>query len=192
MEITVALAMSALLLVTTAGVLQSMQQKKKVFADRLDVQPWRMELAGALRDDLLRSREMRMGSNTLELLGSCGHDSLTGELTHAPVHVKWLLKREGDYDILVRIETPHGGLEELTAPPSSEPMAVGVSGLSLGTFTGLDSAGGNEMQHLTATRRVSDEPGDWAATPKVIKLVIWGQTVRGRGEVMLVDELIYR
>jgi hypothetical protein len=192
-EITVALALLILLMVTTTAVLQSMQQRKKVFADRLDVPPWQRELAQVLRDDLLRSRDMRIGSRTLELLGGCGHDLLTGEPTHAPVHVKWLLKREDDYDILVRIETPHGGLEEfLTAPPLSELMAVGATGISIGAFTGLDSIEQDEMHTLTATGRISEEPGDWIATPKVIKLVVQGHTVRGQRNTIWVNELIYR
>ena len=186
-EIVVALALSALLLGTTAGVIKAMHERKKVFADRLDIQPWRIELAQALRNDLLRSQNMRIGSRTLELLGNCGHDPVTGEQTYSPVHIRWSLKREGDYDILVRTEIPHGGLEELTATPRPQLMAVDVTGLSLGTFTGLDNIEQNEMQTLTARGRISDEPGDWSAIPKVLKLV-----VRGRGDVILIDELIYR
>jgi type II secretory pathway component PulJ len=110
-EVTVTLALSALLLVTTAGVIKSMQQKKKVFADRPDVQPWCVELAECLRDDILRSREMRIGSKSLELSGFCGHDPATGEPVQTPVHVRWSLRKEGQYDILTRTETPRGGAD---------------------------------------------------------------------------------
>ena len=44
-ELVVALALSVLLVTTTSGVIKSMTQKKKVFADRLKLQPWRLELA---------------------------------------------------------------------------------------------------------------------------------------------------
>ena len=186
-EITVALALSTLLLVTTAGVIKSMQQKKKVFADRLDIQPWRVELAERLRDDFLRSKEMRIGTRSLELSGFCGHDPATGEPTQTPVHVRWFLKRDDGYDILIRIEAPRGGLEEQTARPRVEPMAVGITNFSIGAFTGLESAEKNEVYTVTATERTLDEPGDWATMPKVLKLV-----VHGPNNIVLVDELIYR
>ena len=186
-EMTVALALSTLLLVTTAGVIKSMQQKKKMFADRLEVQPWRLELAERLRDDFLRSREMRIGAESLELSGFCGHDPATGEPTQAPVYVKWLLKREDGYDILLRMETPRGGVEELSIPPRVEPVAVGVTNFAIGAFTGLEEEQKTEMQTITAVERRIDEPGDWATMPKVLKLV-----VHGPHDVVLVDELIYR
>ena len=186
-EVTVTLALSALLLVTTAGVIKSMQQKKKVFADRLDVQPWRVELAECLRDDILRSKEMRIGSKSLELLGSCGHDPTTGEPTQTPVHVRWTLKKEGQYDLLTRTEIPLGGLEELTASPRTELMAVGIVHLSVGSFTGLENEQRNDIKTLTASAWSSDEPGEWTTMPKVLKLV-----AHGPDNMVLVDELIYR
>ncbi len=186
-EITVALALSTLLLVTTAGVIKSMQQKKKVFADRLDVQPWRVELAEKLRDDILRSKEMRIGSKSLELSGFCGHDPLTGEPTQAPVQVAWVLKRESGYDLLTRTETPRGGMEELTAAPRTELMAVGIKNISVGTFTGRENEEKNEIKTMTTSERRDDESGDWATIPKVLKLV-----VQGPKNIVLIDELIYR
>jgi len=187
LEITVALALSSLLLVTTAGVIKSMQQKKKVFADRFEVQPWRLELAERLRDDFLRSRELRIGARSLELSGFCGHDPTTGEQAQVPVYVKWLLKREDGYDILIRTETPRSGLEELSVTPRVEPMAVGITNFAIGAFTGLEDESTAEMQTITASERMADEPGDWATMPKVLKLV-----VHGPDNMVLVDELIYR
>ena len=184
-EITVALALSTLLLVTTAGVIKSMQQKKKVFADRLDVQQWRIELAKIFRNDFLCSREMRIGTQTLELSGFCGHDPTTGEPTQTPVHVRWALKSEDGYDILIRTETLRGGIEELSMKPRTEPMAVGVTNISIGAFAGLEDETDNEV--YTVTARSLGEPGDWATMPKVIKLV-----VHGPDNIVLVDELIYR
>lgn len=187
-ETAVALALSALLLVTTAGVIKSMQQKKKMFADRLDVQPWRVELAECLRDDLLRSREMRIGSNTLELSGFCGHDPATGEPAQMPVFVKWSLGKEGEYDILTRTETPRGGPEEFTTNPRTELMAVGIANLSIGSFSGReDEEEEEETKTVSATERPGGRAGEWMTMPKVLKLAAYG-----RNNMILIDELVYR
>ena len=186
-EIVVALALSTLLLVTTAGVLQSMQQKKKVFADRLEVQPWRIELAERLREDLLQSREMRIGSRSLELRGFCGHDPSTGEATQTPVHVRWVLKKEEPYDILIRVERPHGVPEEFSVTPRFDLMAVGVTQFSIGTFSGLENEADEEMQTISASAWNDDEPGHWSTMPRVFRLLVHGQD-----NTVLVNELIYR
>jgi Asp-tRNA(Asn)/Glu-tRNA(Gln) amidotransferase C subunit len=186
-EIVVALALSVLLLVTTAGVIKSMQQKKKVFADRLDVQAWRIELAERLREDFLRSKEIRIGTNSLEFLGLSGTDPQSHEFTHALVHVRWLLKKEDGYDILLRIETPHGSLEELLVKPRVKPMAVGITDISIGTFTGLETETNDEVYTIAASRYREDEPGHWTTMPKVLRLIVHGEK-----NMVLVDELIYR
>jgi len=186
-ELVVALALSSLLLVTTAGVIKSMHEKKKVFADQLDVQPWRVELAERLRDDLLRSKEMRIGPRSLELLGFSGHDPVTGEPNLVPVQVRWTLKKEGAYEILTRTETPHGGLEDFLARPRTELIAVGVVNFSIGSFTGLENEQRSERRTITASGRLMDGPGEWVTMPKALTLV-----VHGPKNTVLVNELIYR
>jgi hypothetical protein len=186
-EIVVALVLSVLLLTTTAGVIKSMQERKNAFADRLDVQPWRLELAERLHDDMLRSREMRIGARSLELLGFSGHDPTTGEAMSIPVHVRWVLKKEDGYDILIRIETPQGGLEELTTPPRSELIAVGVTSFSIGSFSVFENESRDEMRTIEASTWRNDEMGHWITMPRVLRLLI-----HGPDNIVLVNELIYR
>lgn len=187
LELVVALALSVLLVTTTARVIKSMSQKKKVFADRIEVQPWRHELAERLKDDLLRSKEMRIGSRTLELSGFCGHDRETGEMIPTPVVVRWQLVQEDGYRLLIRTETPRGGIEEMNLSPQSELVAIGVSNISIGTFLGLENEEKIELQTMTASERRSNEIGDWTTLPKAIKLI-----VHGAKQEILVDELVFR
>lgn len=186
-ELVVALALSVLLVTTTAGVIKSMSQKKKVFADRIEVQPWRDELTARLRDDLLRSKEMRIGTKTLELSGFCGHDPESGEAVSSPVTVVWQLKQEDDYRLLIRTEIARGGIEEMNQMPQTELVAIGVTNISVGTFLGLENEEKVEMQTLTASERRSNEAGDWTTIPKALKLI-----VHGPKQSVLVDELIFR
>jgi prepilin-type N-terminal cleavage/methylation domain-containing protein len=188
-ELVVALALSVLLVTTTSGVIKSMTQKKKVFADRLELQSWRLELAARLRDDLCQSKEMRIGTKTLELIGFCGHDRVTGEPTQIPVYVLWQLKNEDGYRVLIRTEKPYGGMEELTVTHKTELTAIGVTTISIGTFTGREQEEKSEMLTLTATEQRNDdnESGDWTTIPKVLKLV-----VSGTKNEILVNELIFR
>jgi prepilin-type N-terminal cleavage/methylation domain-containing protein len=188
-ELIVALALSVLLVTTTSGVIKSMTQKKKVFVDRLELQPWRLELAARLRDDLCQSKEMRIGTKTLELIGFCGHDRATGEPAQTSVYVLWQLKNEAGYRVLIRTEKPYGGMEELTVTPKTELTAIGVTTISIGTFTGHEQEEKSEMFTLTATEQRHDdnESGDWTTIPKVLKLVVFGT----KNEI-LVNELIFR
>jgi hypothetical protein len=123
----------------------------------------------------------------VELLGFSGLDPATGELIQTPVHVQWLLKREDGYDILIRTETPHGGLEELLQKPRVEPMALGVTNISIGAFTGLEDGARDKVHTVTAARRSFDEPGHWAAMPRILQLIVYGPD-----NILLVNELIYR
>jgi prepilin-type N-terminal cleavage/methylation domain-containing protein len=186
-ELIVALTLSVLLITTTSGVIKSMTQKKKVFADRIDIQPWRLELAERLRDDICQSKEMRIGTKTLEFSGFSGHDFITGESAQIPVYVLWQLRNEDGYHVLIRTEQLRGGMEELSATSKTELMAIGVSNISVGTFAGQEHEEKTEMFHLTATEQRDNESGDWAALPKVIKLI-----VSGTKNETLVDELIFR
>jgi prepilin-type N-terminal cleavage/methylation domain-containing protein len=186
-ELVVALALSVLLVTTTSGVIKSMMQKKKVFADRLDVQPWRLELAERLRNDICQSKEMRVGTKSLEFSGFCGHDPVTGEPAQIPVDVLWQLKKEDGYNILIRTEQIRGGMEELSVKPRTELMAIGVANISVGTFIGRENEDKTEMQTLNVTDRLDTEPGDWATIPKALKLIVLGT----KNEV-LVNELIFR
>jgi prepilin-type N-terminal cleavage/methylation domain-containing protein len=189
-ELVVALALSVLLVTTTSGVIKSMTQKKTIFADRMEVQPWRLELAARLRDDICQSKEMQIGTKSLELSGFCGHDPATGEPTQFPVYVLWQLKNEDGYQVLIRTEKPRGGMEEFSVTPKTELMAIGITNISIGTFAGQEHEEKNEMVNLTATEHRENETGDsgdWATMPKVIKLIILGT----KNET-LVDELIFR
>jgi prepilin-type N-terminal cleavage/methylation domain-containing protein len=188
-ELVVALTLSVLLVTTTSGVIKSMTQKKKVFADQMNVQLWRLELAERLRNDLCQSKEMRIGTKTLELIGFCGHDRVTGEPSQTPVYVLWQLKNEDGYHVLIRTEKPHDGIEELTVTPKTELTAVGVTTISVGTFTGREQEEKSEMLTLTATeqRNHDNESGDWATIPKVLKLV-----VSGTKNEILINEVIFR
>jgi prepilin-type N-terminal cleavage/methylation domain-containing protein len=188
-ELIVALALSVLLVITTSGVIKSMTQKKKVFADRLELQPWRLELAARLRDDLCQSKEMRIGTKTLELIGFCGHDRVTGEPSQTPVHILWQLKNDDGYHVLIRTEKPHSGMEELTVTPKTELTAIGITAISVGTFTGREQEEKSEMLTLTATEQSNhdNELGDWTTIPKVLKLVVFDTKNK-----ILINELIFR
>ncbi|MDR2437893.1 MAG: hypothetical protein LBE12_00800, partial [Planctomycetaceae bacterium] len=188
-ELVVALTLSVLLVTTTSGVIKSMMQKKKVFADRLELQPWRLELAARLRDDLCQSKEMRIGTKSLELIGFCGHDRVTGEPSQTPVYVLWQLKNEDGYHVLIRTEKPHGGIEELTVTPKTELTAIGVTAISVGTFAGREQEEKTEMLTLTATEQhnYDNESGEWVTMPKVLKLIVFGT----KNEI-LINELIFR
>lgn len=188
-ELVVALTLSVLLVITTSGVIKSMTQKKKVFADQMNIQTWRLELAERLRNDLCQSKEMRIGTKTLELIGFCGHDRVTGEPSQTPVYVLWQLKNEDGYRVLIRTEKPHGGMEELTVTPKTELTAIGVTTISVGTFTGREQEEKSEMLTLTATeqRDRNNESGDWTTIPKVLKLI-----VSGTKNEILINELIFR
>jgi prepilin-type N-terminal cleavage/methylation domain-containing protein len=188
-ELVVALALSVLLVTTTSGVIKSMTQKKKVFADRLELQPWRLELASRLRDDLCQSKEMRIGMKSLELIGFCGHDHITGEPSQTPVYVLWQLKNEDGYHVLIRTEKPHGGIEELTVTPKTELTAIDVTTISIETFAGREQEEKTEMATLTTTEQhnYNNESGDWTTIPKVLRLV-----VSGTKNEILVNELIFR
>jgi type II secretory pathway pseudopilin PulG len=186
-ELVAALTLSVLLVTATGGVIKSMTQKKKVFADRLEVQLWRQELAVRLRDDLVQSQEIRIGSKSLELFGFCGHDEETGEPTQTPAHVVWLLGKKNGYSILTRTEKPRGGVEELSIAPQIELMALGISSISMEIFGGHENEEKNEMLTVTAMERQNNEPGDWTTMPKVLKLI-----VMGTNKEILVKELIFR
>jgi prepilin-type N-terminal cleavage/methylation domain-containing protein len=188
-ELVVALALSVLLVTTTSGVIKSMTQKKKVFADRLEIQHWRLELASRLRDDLCQSKEMRIGMKSLELIGFCGHDRVTGEPSQTPVYVLWQLKNEDGYHALIRTEKPHSGMEELTVTPQIELTAIGITTISIGTFAGREQEEKTEMATLTAKEQYNynNESGEWTTIPKVLKLVVFGT----KNEI-LVNELIFR
>jgi hypothetical protein len=166
-----------------------MTQKKKVFADQMNIQTWRLELAERLRNDLCQSKEMRIGTKTLELIGFCGHDRVIGEPSQTPVYVLWQLKNEDGYRVLIRTEKPHGGMEELTVTPKTELTAIGVTTISVGTFTGREQEEKSEMLTLTATeqRDRNNESGDWTTIPKVLKLI-----VSGTKNEILINELIFR
>ncbi len=187
LELIVALSLSVLLVTTTSGVIKSMTQKKKVFANNIAVQPWVQELAAKLRDDLLRSKEMRIGTKTLELLGFSGHDFATGEKIPSPVFVRWEMKQDDGHKLLIRTEMPRGGIEEMNFDPRSELIALGVTNISIGTFLGLENEEEIELQTMTASESGVHEIGDWTTMPKVLKLI-----VHGPKQEILIDELVYR
>jgi prepilin-type N-terminal cleavage/methylation domain-containing protein len=188
-ELVVALALSVLLVTTTSGVIKSMTQKKKVFADQMNVQPWRLELAELLRNDICQSKEMRIGTKSLEFSGFSGHDFVTGEPAQTPVYVLWQLKKEDGYDVLIRTERPRGGMEELSVEPKTELTAIGVTTISVGTFAGQEYEEKSEMLTLTATEQHDrdNESSDWTTIPKVVKLIVYGTK-----NDILVNELIFR
>jgi prepilin-type N-terminal cleavage/methylation domain-containing protein len=188
-ELIVALVLSVLLITTTSGVIKSMTQKKKVFADCPELQSWRLELAARLRYDLCRSKEMRIGAKSLELIGFCGHDRITGEPSQTPVYVLWQLKKEYGYNVLIRTEKPHGNMDELAITPKSELTAIDITTIAIGTFTGHEQDEKTEMFKLNATEQHNNnnESDDWATVPKVLKLIIYGT----KNEI-LVNELIFR
>ena len=132
---------------------------------------------------------MRIGTKTLELIGFCGHDRVTGEPSQTPVYVLWQLKNEDGYHLLIRTEKPHGGMEELTVTPKTELTAIGVTSISVGTFTGREQEEKTEMLTLTAAEEHNrnNESGDWTTIPQVLKLNVFGTK-----NELLVNELIFR
>ncbi|MDO5554806.1 MAG: prepilin-type N-terminal cleavage/methylation domain-containing protein [Planctomycetia bacterium] len=186
-EITVALALSALLMATTAGVIKSMQQKKKQIVDRIDIMPWRSELADRLRADIMLANEMRIGTTTIEFAGFCGHDGSTGEPVHTHVQVIWQLKSAGNWTLLTRSEVERNLGPELRIPSRTELVAVGISKISIGTFLGGQRENKEEMQTLSLTSTSLTTSGHWTATPRVVKFII-----HGTANNVLVNELVYR
>jgi len=188
-EAVVALALTALLMTATVGVLQSLTKRKAVFADQLRVQSWRGELGKRLREDILAGREMRIGQRTIEIAGFGGQDPATGELTQTPALVTWELIQEDNQYLMLRCGVPRGGAEELNAVPRKELLAIGVRSISVLTITGTedDYTDGNPPKTLTASDRPNDMPGDWSTIPKCLHL-----TVTGLNGHILVDDIIYR
>lgn len=184
MEIVVALAISVLMVGATAGVLKSMAQKKAVFADQARIQPWQDELMDRFRKDFLHADQIRLEPNGISFSGPCGYDSQTKEFAQVPALVTWQITPNDGRKVLLRIERKNDPFSEFSPSGTVEVMGIDMESVDAGAFTGLERP---EERGKTTTSRTGTAAGHWMLVPSSLQVC-----VKGKNDVVLVDEVLFR
>lgn len=181
LEVTVALAITALMAGATAGVLASMNRKREALNRFIGKNPWQCRLADRWRDDIVAATQMRIGPDFIDLIGSCGHDAITFEETGATVWVRWQVRLVGERKGLFRREVPVKTTEY--GPPVTELIALGVERIHCGTYTAADA---QVDEDVTLARRPQGM-GEWTVFGSGVRVIVFGPE-----NTVVMDEVILR
>lgn len=104
-ELLVATALAAMLMVALLGVLQAMIRAEKTLLDRQPTEAWHARFADQLEWDLRNSQALRTTPEGVSFEGRAGRNSTDGTSVHCRAIIRYFVAQQGESRCLVREET---------------------------------------------------------------------------------------
>jgi prepilin-type N-terminal cleavage/methylation domain-containing protein len=126
-EVVLATALAATLMVAVLGVTASLGRSQRVFAKETAREPDRSATLDLLRRDLSQAQDAKLGNGLLDVIAYSALDPATLEPSQRPARVVYRVETHQAGSCLVREQVP---LDQASAEPWKEVVAWGVTGLN--------------------------------------------------------------
>jgi len=147
-EVTVALAITSLLMVTALATLVNVSRAEAANQGRVDATETRLVVQRLLARDLAHARSWQATSGGFTIMTEAALDADTLELTHQSAEVSYQTRQLGPHSYLLRTQKGPG-------KPLTELVSPGVTGIALHVVAVAQPGGKADVQALPPAVKIS-------------------------------------